>query len=256
MSDFLSYDVIGDGPGLVMIHGTSSSGFANWEPVATALAADHTVVLPDLPGSGQSPLPWAPLELDTIADQIAFAAKEAGLEWFAVAGVSLGAAVAIRLATRHSSRVTALAAVAGYAWPRPSLRLALELWAAMYARQDPDTGKMLTMMSASDEQLTRLSGEGLQGLVRSATAHSAAGTAAQIDLARRVDVRADLAEIAVPALVVSPRGDRFISPAHSRELAAGIRGARLAEVDGGHAAVYETAGQVTRVLWEFLAACG
>jgi pimeloyl-ACP methyl ester carboxylesterase len=46
-----------------------------------------------------------------------------GLVRFAVAGVSLGAAVAIRLATRHAARVTALAVVAGYARARPSLKV-------------------------------------------------------------------------------------------------------------------------------------
>lgn len=253
MSDFLSYEVLGWGPGVVMIHGTGSSGLANWRPVAGSLAADHTVVLPDLPGSGNSELPPAPLDLDTIADQIVATAKEVGLDRFAVVGTSLGAAIAIRLATRHSAQVTALATVAGYARPRPALRLGLELWAAMHARQDPDTGKLLTALSVSDGALAELSEADLQRQVQFATALSAPGTAAQLDLTLRVDVREDLAEIAVPTLVVVPKDDRFVSPAHSRELAAGIRGAWLAEVDGGHAAVYETYEQVVQFLRDFLA---
>ncbi len=254
MGEPLSCGVLGYGPGLVLIHGTSSSGLANWAPVAQALAADYTVLVPDLPGSGKSALPPAPLDLDTIADQVVAAAKKSGFERFAVAGFSLGAAVAIRLATRHAAHVTALATVAGYAWPRPSLRLSLELWAAMYARQDPDTGKLLTTLSVSEETLAGLAEEDLRRQVQFATDRSAPGTMAQIDLTLRADVRPDLPMIAAPTLVVAPRDDLFVSPAHSRELAVGIPGARLAEVDGGHAALYESYEQVVRALREFLAA--
>ena len=58
----LAYDIQGSGPGLVLLHGTSSTGAGSWGTLLDALAADHTVVLPDLPGSGKSPLPDGPLD--------------------------------------------------------------------------------------------------------------------------------------------------------------------------------------------------
>jgi hypothetical protein len=49
-------------------------------------------------------------------------------------------------------------------------------------------------------------------------------SSAQLDLALRKDVRADMAKVQAPALILAP-ADRFVDPAHSRELAAGIPGA-------------------------------
>ncbi|MER6214345.1 hypothetical protein ABT213_09810 [Streptomyces sp. NPDC001674] len=45
------------------------------------------------------------------------------------------------------------------------------------------------------------------------------GTDAQLALFDEIDIRADLARIDVPVLVVSPSGDLLITPIHSRELA-------------------------------------
>jgi pimeloyl-ACP methyl ester carboxylesterase len=79
----------------------------SWGTVVEALAAEHTVLLLNLPGSGGSPLPDVALQIDVIADQVVATAQKAGLESFAVAGASLGAAVAIKVAARHPERVLA-----------------------------------------------------------------------------------------------------------------------------------------------------
>jgi hypothetical protein len=143
VTDALDYEIRGAGPGLVLIHGTGSTGMGSWGTVVGALIAEHTVLLLNLPGSGGSPLPDGALQIEVIADQVVATAQKAGLESFAVAGASLGAAVAIKVAARHPERVLALATVAGYARLRPTLRLNLELWAAMQARGDADLGKLL-----------------------------------------------------------------------------------------------------------------
>jgi pimeloyl-ACP methyl ester carboxylesterase len=50
----LAFDRLGDGPPLALLHGTNGSR-AVWAPVAAALAAARTVLVPDLPGHGASP---------------------------------------------------------------------------------------------------------------------------------------------------------------------------------------------------------
>ncbi|MGH3169568.1 MAG: alpha/beta fold hydrolase, partial [Trebonia sp.] len=79
-----------------------------------------------------------------------------------------------------------------------------------------------------------------------------AGTAAQIDFTLRIDVRADLAKIQAPTLILAPADDRFVPPVHSHELAEGIPGARLVTVSGGHAAIHEDHRQILMSLQEFL----
>ncbi|MER6066822.1 alpha/beta fold hydrolase [Streptomyces sp. NPDC001792] len=90
----LAYEVHGSGPGQVLLPGVGGTAALTWETLLAGLAAEHTVVLTDLPGSGRSPLPVGRLALDTVADQVVTAAERAGFSQFVIAGPSLGAAVA------------------------------------------------------------------------------------------------------------------------------------------------------------------
>ena len=49
----VAWDRLGDGPPLVLLHGTPWSSEL-WRPVARVLARTHTVYLWDMPGYGQS----------------------------------------------------------------------------------------------------------------------------------------------------------------------------------------------------------
>ncbi len=82
------------------------------------------------------------------------------------------------------------------------------------------------------------------------------GTDAQLALFDELDVRADLARIDVPVLVVSPSGDLLITPIHSRELAEGIPGARLATLDCGHAIAAELPAEWAALINGFLSSVG
>lgn len=248
----LAYQIQGSGPGLLLLHGTSSTGVGSWGTLLDALAADHTVVMPDLPGSGKSPLPDGPLDIDTVADQVVDAAREAGLSEFVVAGASLGAALAVRVAARHPQSVRGLATVVGFARPRATLRLNLEMWASLYARGDENLGTYLTALSFSEPYLAALPPEVVQHVIDQFGGHAAPGTAEQIALTLGIDVRGDLARIAVPTLVVASTDDRFVAPDHSVELADRIDGARLVAVPGGHAAVFEDPGPTQDALLDYL----
>ncbi|MFF2732242.1 alpha/beta fold hydrolase [Streptomyces sp. NPDC058008] len=247
----LAYDIRGRGPGLVLLHGIGSTGTGTWGALADRLAADHTVVLPDLPGSGRSPLPGGPLETGALADQVLATARAAGLGDFVVGGASVGAAVAVAVAANGPDRVRGLFTLAGFARPRTALWLSLELWASVAARQDGSSGSFLTSLCFSEEHLASLTPEEEQRLAARPVA-SAPGTSQQIALALGLDVRRLLPAVAAPTLVVAAMGDRLVAPEHSVELAEGIPGARLAAVRGGHAATVEEPERIGDILTDFL----
>ncbi|MDF3144300.1 MULTISPECIES: alpha/beta hydrolase [unclassified Streptomyces] len=102
----------GSGTPVVLLHGFPQTHLM-WRHVAADLAADHTVICPDLRGYGASD---KPAETDgtgyakrTMAADIVALARGLGYERFALAGHDRGALVAFRAALDHPDTVTHLA---------------------------------------------------------------------------------------------------------------------------------------------------
>lgn len=247
----LMYDIQGSGPGLVLLPGIGGTATKTWKPLLADLAAEYTVVLADLPGSGRGPLPTGPLEAGAVADQVVATAHQAGLSDFVIAGTSLGAAVAVKVAARHPDRVRGLITLSGFARPRTTLWLCLEMWATLHHRRHDELSAFLTSLFFSDDYLAARTPEAARQLTARWVA-STAGTARQITFALGIDVRDDLPAVAAPTLVVAAAGDQFVAPEHSVELAHGIPGARLAAVKGGHAATFEEPVRTLEILTGFL----
>jgi haloacetate dehalogenase len=101
----------GTGPPVVLLHGYPQTS-AMWHLVAPELAHDHTVVLTDLPGYGDSVAPPdAGVEAfgkRAMAAEVVAVMAELGFDRFAVVGHDRGARCAYRLALDHPDAVTAL----------------------------------------------------------------------------------------------------------------------------------------------------
>lgn len=97
--------VWGSGPPLVLGHG-GQGAWSHWIRNIDALAARHTVIVPDLPGHGDSAMP-ASVDHDTISAAIAGGMREllAPGEPADFAGFSFGGAVFTHFALRHPQRV-------------------------------------------------------------------------------------------------------------------------------------------------------
>ncbi|MFN7635091.1 MAG: alpha/beta fold hydrolase [Acetobacteraceae bacterium] len=97
-----------DAPPLVMLHGAGSSGAA-LRRLGQALAETRRVILPDLPGCGDSdPLPDAEPEIDRFASVLLDALEAHGILRCDIHGGHLGARVAIEAALIAPERVRAL----------------------------------------------------------------------------------------------------------------------------------------------------
>ncbi|TYB49201.1 alpha/beta fold hydrolase [Actinomadura chibensis] len=104
----LNVAVGGTGSPIVLLHGFPQTHLM-WRHVATDLAADHTVICPDLRGYGASDKPLDGYAKRTMAEDIVALARALGHDRFALAGHDRGALVAFRAGLDHPSTITHLA---------------------------------------------------------------------------------------------------------------------------------------------------
>ncbi|MGW0329660.1 alpha/beta fold hydrolase [Nocardia sp. NPDC003183] len=108
----LNVAVAGAGTPIVLLHGFPQTHLM-WRHVAADLAADHTVIVPDLRGYGDSDKPAAAgtgtYSKRSMAADIVAAAAVFGHDRFALAGHDRGALVAFRAGLDHPDAVTHLA---------------------------------------------------------------------------------------------------------------------------------------------------
>jgi haloacetate dehalogenase len=105
--------VAGEGPALLLLHGFPQYHFC-WHRVAPALSREHTVVVSDLKGCGESrasrggPMGEGYSKREMAAELVEVMVR-AGFERFSVVGHDRGGRVAYRMALDHPERVERLA---------------------------------------------------------------------------------------------------------------------------------------------------
>ena len=102
----------GDGPPMLLIHGAPQS-HVSWHIVAPQFAKDHTVIMPDLRGYGDSSKPadgenHANYSKRAMALDMVEVMKHYGFDRFPVVGHDRGGRVGQRLALDHQEKVTHL----------------------------------------------------------------------------------------------------------------------------------------------------
>ena len=100
---FLFWDRAGSGEPLLLLHGIGST-HDDFTALRPQLDARYRVLAPDLPGHGHSPrLPGRPT-ITAIADTVEADLDELGVDRVHVLGNSIGARIALELATRNRAR--------------------------------------------------------------------------------------------------------------------------------------------------------
>lgn len=228
MSTLLHYETTGDGPPLVLM-GSIGSSLAMWEPQLPALADRFRVVRVDHRGHGRSPVPPGPYAIADMGADVLALLDHLGERQVALCGLSLGGMVGMWVAAHAPERVSALALLA------TSAHLGADLWQQRIAAVE--AGGMAAIAEGAiarwftpgfrarrPDQVARYS-----AMLQATPAAGYLGCCAAI---RDMDQRADVAKISAPTLVMVGTDDVATPPAHSRDLAERIAGARIEEVPG------------------------
>src|SRR5438128_4235180 len=97
----------GSGPSVILLHGFGDTGDM-WVPVATDLAKNHTVIVPDLRGMGRSSHPAGGYDKRTEAADIRSVVMALGCDRAAVVGHDIGNMVSYAYAARYPDKVERL----------------------------------------------------------------------------------------------------------------------------------------------------
>ncbi|HEY7300907.1 MAG TPA: alpha/beta hydrolase [Xanthobacteraceae bacterium] len=111
-ADEVVWRIWGRGDPLVLLHGGTGS-WLHWVRNIEPLARDFMLIVPDLPGSGESGMPARPISAETIAAALrqGLAALIGPETRFTIAGFSMGGLIAGYLASQSGSRAECLVLV-------------------------------------------------------------------------------------------------------------------------------------------------
>jgi pimeloyl-ACP methyl ester carboxylesterase/DNA-binding CsgD family transcriptional regulator len=207
-----------------------------WRHWLGRLGESHTVLRYDERGCGLSGPEVHELSVETWVEDLEAVIDAAGLERFALLGVSQGAAIAVAYAARHPARISDLVVYGGYARGR-RLRGQGEQEEALIAAIRAGWGSeerayrhlfsMLFLPEGTPEQMAWY-----DELLRTTTT---ADTAVRLFRARgAVDVVDAARSVNVRTLVIHARGDRVVPVEEGRFLASQIPGARLVVLDSAN----------------------
>jgi class 3 adenylate cyclase/pimeloyl-ACP methyl ester carboxylesterase len=215
-----------------------------WGPAFAELAKNHELIRFDQRGGGMSDWDVEDLSEETMAADMEVVANAAGLESFALLGISQGCAFSIRYAVKNPERVRCLILHGGFVrgrlmrnseeqanlheaartmirsgWGSPNPLYRNFFAASMIPDATPE-------QFASFDELQRVS-------VPPANAERL------WDMNAHVDVSEIARHVAVPTLVLHSEGDRICPIAEGRRMAAQIPGARFVTLKGNNHVVIE-----------------
>jgi class 3 adenylate cyclase/pimeloyl-ACP methyl ester carboxylesterase len=263
----LAYARIGQGPPLVktghwMTHIEFDFESPVWRYLYQELSRDHVFFRYDVRGNGLSDREVLDVTFERFVDDLETVVDAAGIDRFALLGISQGCAVSIAYAVRHPERVSRLVLLGGYAVgfmkrarteaEKASAEAMLTLVRLGWGQENPAFRQMFTSQFIPDANKEQA--DWFNELQRLST--SPADAVRNLLANGEVDVSPLLSQVRVPTLVMNARHDARIPFESGRRLAAGIPGARFVPLDSRNHIMLEGEPALPRFLEELRAFLG
>lgn len=239
----------------MLLHSIATRG-AVWAPQWPIWSERFRILVPDMPGHGETPTDASIDDLDRFADGVARLLDQLGIEQVALVGLSLGGMVAQGFALRHSGRLSALVLAHTMARVSPAGR---DAWAARkHAAID---GGMSTQSQSTLERwftsgFARSAPMTLQWVRQMIETTPLDGYLAAANAIQQLDYLDRLSDIAVPTLVMTGEHDHAATPSLAAEIHARLPSARLFTLAGAaHLGNVERPIEFTEVVGGFLVEC-
>jgi 3-oxoadipate enol-lactonase/4-carboxymuconolactone decarboxylase len=235
---------------LLMLSHSLGQDHGMWDAQAADLGTRFRVLRYDIRGHGASGVSAGDYRVEQLGADALSLADALGIDRFAFCGVSLGGMIGLWLAAHAPERL--MAAVLANTSARPDA-------AAMEARRKAVlAGGMAPVVETAmgryfSARVLASHSPAVETARHTLLATSPAGYAGCCAAIRDMDMRAELAAVAVPVLVIN--GDQDVSmpwKGHGDVLAAGIPNARIAHLHAAHLSNIEAPRSFSAALAEFL----
>ena len=230
----------GSGPTVVVLH--HSTGNPGWVPFYDELAKKFSVVVPDMPGYGQSDRPeWArePRDIAILMNRLL---EQLGSDSVTLVGLGLGGFIASEMATMNQTRLKSLVLVGA-----PGLQ--------------PENGEILDQMLIDFEEYVK-SGFRDETQYHAVFGEELAPEIKQLwDFSREMTARITwkpymfsrkmpnlLCEVTVPTLILHGDDDRVVPPVCAQQYAKLLPNAKVEVIPGGHLVEYEDPAAVANLV--------
>ena len=256
----IRWDVLGDGPPVVLVHGTPFSSYV-WAEIARGLAAHHTVYVWDLAGYGSSEMADGQ-DVSLAAQARILAALLAHWELAAPAmvGHDFGGAVALRAHLLEGAvydRLALVDAVSVTPWGTGFFQLAREHADVLQRLPDPLHDAMVR------GYVTWPASHHLDGQVVDRLAAPWTGVTGRAALYRQIvqndasmtdEIQPRYGDLDLPVLIVWGEDDAWLPLAQAHELHELIPGSRLVTIpEANHLIQFDAPARLTVELADFLA---
>jgi pimeloyl-ACP methyl ester carboxylesterase/DNA-binding winged helix-turn-helix (wHTH) protein len=207
-----------------------------WSDLLHALAAEHRLVRYDERGNGLSDWDVCDISFEAFVRDLESVVDAAGLQRFALLGMSQGCAVSIAYAVRHPERVSHLVLFGGYARGRcirgspdevETAEATIKLMRLAWGQENPAFRLIFTSLFIPGGTLEQM--KWFNDLQRITTSPE---NAARIrEAMNNIDVTDLLERVTAPTLVVHSSGDAVVPFEEGRLMAAHIPGARFVALE-------------------------
>lgn len=228
------WESTGVGSPLLLVNGLGSVSTA-WHRLLPHLAHDFHVITFDNRGVGRSDVPAEPYTLAEMSADAVAVLDAAGIERAHVLGMSMGGLIAQELALQHPSRVRSLTLASTHRG-LPLLDAGDPEVVAQVTRAGslPPEERAVALVSIQYSTSTSPERIARDREVASGYPSTPAGFAGQLAAAAEWERAAELADLAMPVLVLHGRDDRMVPLSAGRALADAIPGSdfRVIETSG------------------------
>lgn len=249
----LFYEVQGEGPPLILVHGLGGTSNV-WYSQRAVLSRTCRVVTLDLSGSGRSDRSRRTYSLDTWADAIAALMEHLKIDQAVVAGHSMGTVIVQKLAARYPQKIRALVLAGALTELTPAGKEAFTRRAETVEKEGM-IGVADMVLQGALSPGTRESNLALTGMVREMLlSNDPLCYAGQCRALLAGSAKADQPQIKCPTLLVVGDQDPVTPLAAHRQIAGSIAGSRIRIVPNtAHLTMLEMPEMFNTIVLEFLA---